>query len=1219
MHKFFYNTYLFFNKNKALGILFAFVFLIFCSYLGSKIKFDEDVTRIIPKSEQGNITTQVIKQLNFSDKITVLIEKNDSVSLDPALSLAQSFYDTIKTDSIFIDDIQGYIDEDLMDQTYQFVNQNLPLFLDRKDYDQIQLKLTTDSLKKQVEQNFNTLLSPTGFIASKYIQNDPLGITFIGLKKLQSQISGSDFRLVNGFITSADSSKILLFISPNASISDSNINTQFVDFLSKIQNNLNEEYKGKAQINLYGSALVANANAKQIKTDIFTTIIISMSTLMVLLIIFYRRISIPIIIFIPSIFAGVFAIAILSLLKPSISAISLSISAVLVGITIDYALHILTHYKRHTNVQALYKEISKPLIMSASTNAVAFLCLLFVHSEALIDLGIFASIAILGSAIFSLLIIPHIYKPTKQLSNSTYLDKIASYPFEKSKFLIFGCLAIILVSLFTFNKVGYNNDLSALNYMPSDLKEVENKLDNLTHNNAKSIYVVAYGKSFDQVLDSHQKVELLLKQELSKKQIIQFTAPQKAIKSVSNQIEDYNTWNNFWAINKQNVVTTLVTEGKKFGFADEAHATFYNQLHRSITPLNLSDFTSAKALASNDFIVEKDGFFTISTVVKLDESMREQFIKQVEQLENVLAIDRKQLNETYLGQLKNDFNNLIDYSVLAIVFILWLFFRRFEWVLFSMLPILFTGLVTAGLMGLFNLEFNIFSAIVCTLVFGHGVDFSIFMTSALQKEYTTGKNELQTYRTSILLAVLTTVLAIGALIFAKHPALLSIASVSLIGVFAAVIISFVFYPLFFKITVVNRVSKGLSPITLRLLILSVLFFVFYGIISLTVSIIGRLLFFGLPISSKKKQNLFSTLMSNYMKCIIYLSPYIKNKFDNPYQEDFKKPAVIIANHASFLDTLLIGMRVPKIIFFVNDWVWNSPVFGRIVRAAGFYPTSLGIENGAELLKDKIAMGYSIVVFPEGTRSYNNSIQRFHKGAFYLAQQLKLDILPFYIHGNSEVLPKGDFIVYDGKLSTTVGKRIKYNDDIFGETYKERTKLVSKHFKMEFNQLRNRLENENYFKKKLLWSYLYKEEDIIKAVTTDFNINKGIYHQLNSFFSPKDKFVHWADNYGQIDFILALQQANRKIYSVIFDHDKRTVAKSNYLRANRYISFLENEPEGITKLLISKQMTADSVEINKLALFTDIVVIHNAVLHQELYKLGFQIKFQKDSIIHFVKN
>lgn len=138
----------------------------------------------------------------------------------------------------------------------------------------------------------------------------------------------------------------------------------------------------------------------------------------------------------------------------------------------------------------------------------------------------------------------------------------------------------------------------------------------------------------------------------------------------------------------------------------------------------------------------------------------------------------------------------------------------------------------------------------------------------------------------------------------------------------------------------------------------------------------------------------------------------------------------------------MAMTTHKIVYLVNDWVYESPIFGKLVKALGFYPVSQGIENGMEKLREKVKNGYSLMVFPEAKRSYDNDIKRFHKGAFYLAEQFDLDIVPVYIHGNSEVLPKGDFIIYDGAITVKVGDRINKDDLSLGTNYSERTKKIN---------------------------------------------------------------------------------------------------------------------------------------------------------------------------------
>lgn len=1224
MHNFFIRVHFFIQKNKLLSLAVAFLFLLVFGFFASKIRFEEDITRIIPKNENSDVATKVIKQLNFSDKITVIIEKDKNGSIDDLTETATNFIDSLKSCKPYIKNIQGKVEDENIQQTFDFVYQNLPYFLDENDYATLEKKLTNDSISKQVENNYKTLISPTGIIAKDFIVNDPLGISFIALKKLQQLSIGDDFILKDGFIITKDESTLLLFINPKLSGSETEKNTLFVEELNKIKSQFNSLNNGKVSLDYFGSSLIAVANAKQIKTDIITTILVSLGTLMLILIVFYRKILIPVIIFIPTIFGVVTAIACLYFLRQTISAISLSVGAVLLGVTIDYSLHILTHYKHHNDLKTVYKDITMPLIMSSTTTALAFLCLLFVNSEALKDLGIFAAISVIVSAFFSLLIIPHLYKPKDSLlpAKENILDKVAKFSFENNKALIGITCIIIVLSFFTFGKVTFNNNLSDLNFIPDDIKKTEEKLEKRTNLTSKSIYLAAYGNSIEEAIQNNGKLFDKLSNQKADNKIINFSSIGGIVLSKEAQEEKLKLWNAFWSNNKKQFVqNALISHGNAIGFKPEMHQGFYNLLNQKFELLNFEDYKNITALYLDEFVASKNGFYTITSVAKVSDAQRDKFVSSIETKSNVLAIDRQQMNETFLGKLRDDFNSLVNYSFIAVVLILFVFFRRIELVLVSTIPIVLTGVVTAGVMWFFNIQLNIFSTIVCTLIFGHGVDFSIFMTSALQKEYTTGKNEMPTYRTSIILAALTTILAIGALVFAKHPALKSISSVSLIGVFAALLITFIFYPLLFRICFINRVKKGKSPITLRLLIHSTLSFLYYGLGGLFFSFFGKMFLFLIPVNKERKMMWFRIIISNFMKSVLYSNPFMNKKIINNFKEDFSKPAVIISNHTSFLDILAVGMITPKIIYLVNDWVYNSPFFGKIVKLAGYYPASQGIEGSVEHLRDKIEKGYSLMIFPEGTRSNTNEINRFYKGAFYLAEHFNIDILPVYIHGNSETLPKGDHIIYDDNITVVIDKRIKADDKSFGENYSQRTKSINKYFRTEFNKLRQEFEGENYFKDKLFLSFLYKEREIISEVKSDFLVNKNNYYKLNSFINPDAKILHIASDYGQIDVLLCLQQAKRKIKSYNQNLEKRAISNSSYLVQKYTINYVDTIEKDIlendTLLISDNNFNFDQISRN-LNNFQTVILLNSSNLLHKFEQTSFEIHSSDGDIIVFKK-
>mgnify|MGYP003498850754 FL=1 len=1221
MHHYFLQIHHFVQRNKLLATGIALAFLLVFGFFASKITFEEDITRIIPKNDQSDLTAKVLKQLNFSDKITVIIEKDKNGTVDDLAETATVFLDSIALCTDYIKEIQGKVEDENIQETFDFVYNNLPLFLDDADYAQIDKKLNSDSISVQVERNYRTLISPTGIVAKEFILNDPLGISFIALKKLQQLSVGDEFQLKNGFLVTKDESKLLLFITTKLSGTETEKNTLFVEKLNAVKSNLNAQFKGKATVDYFGASLIAVANAKQIKHDIITTIFVSLGTLMLILILFYRKVLIPVIIFIPTIFGVAVAIASLYFIKTTISAISLSVGAVLLGVTIDYSLHILTHYKNNNDLKTFYKDITMPLIMSSTTTALAFLCLLFVNSEALKDLGIFAAISVVVSALFSLLIVPHLYKPkASDVNKKTILDKAASFSFERNKFLIISSVLLIVISFFTFGNVKFNNNLSELNFIPTEIKKAEAKLEGTTNLTSKSIYLASYGNSMEEALQQNNKLFKNLSAKKKEKAILNFSSLGGIVLPKEMQQLKIDKWNSFWTPEKKALIqSNLISSGTAIGFKPQSHQHFYDLLKSKFAPIGFDEYAKVKAFFLEEFVSEKDGFYTVSSIVKVSNEQRDAFVNKISTEEKVISIDRQQMNETFLGKLRDDFNDLVNYSLIAVILVLFVFFRRIELVIISTIPIIITGLVTAGIMGIFDIQLNIFSTIVCTLIFGHGVDFSIFMTSALQKQYTTGKDEMPTYRASIILAALTTILAIGALIFAEHPALKSISSVSLIGVFAALLITFIFYPILFKICVFNRVKKGKSPITLRLLIHSTLSFIYYGLGGFLLSLVGELVMKIIPLKRETKMMWFRRTMSKFMKSVLYSNPFVNKKVVNDYKETFEKSSVIISNHTSFLDTLAVGMLSPKIIFLVNDWVYNSPFFGRAVKLAGFYPVSQGVEGSVEHLREKVEQGFSLMVFPEGSRSEDGNIQRFHKGAFYLAEHFNLDVLPIFIHGNSDALPKGDHIIYDENTTVVIGKRIKADDASFGTAYSERTRKINHYFREQFGLLRNTFEDENYFKNKLFLSFLYKEYEVVKEIKSDFQQKKALYFKLNNYIPEDAKILHLANDYGQLDVLLALQQPKRKIFSFIENEEKRNIAAANYLLKKRKIVYIDDvlEDKQYETLLISNE---NAFSLNKMELesLKQVILISQLELKNHFIGLGFEEDTVEQDLLVFKK-
>jgi len=111
-------------------------------------------------------------------------------------------------------------------------------------------------------------------------------------------------------------------------------------------------------------------------------------------------------------------------------------------------------------------------------------------------------------------------------------------------------------------------------------------------------------------------------------------------------------------------------------------------------------------------------------------------------------------------------------------------------------------------------KFNIVNIILATFIFGQGDDYTIFMTEGCRQEFADGKPVLREYKSSILLSALIMFIGIGTLIVARHPALRSLAEVTIIGMGCVVLMAWIIPPMMFRL--LFRFSK-------RTLLLALLF------------------------------------------------------------------------------------------------------------------------------------------------------------------------------------------------------------------------------------------------------------------------------------------------------------------------------------------------------------------------------------------------------------
>ncbi|HSB06366.1 MAG TPA: lysophospholipid acyltransferase family protein [Thermodesulfobacteriota bacterium] len=169
----------------------------------------------------------------------------------------------------------------------------------------------------------------------------------------------------------------------------------------------------------------------------------------------------------------------------------------------------------------------------------------------------------------------------------------------------------------------------------------------------------------------------------------------------------------------------------------------------------------------------------------------------------------------------------------------------------------------------------------------------------------------------------------------------------------------------------------------------------------------------------------------------------------------ESPYIFMSNHQGSYDIFaFLGYLPFQFKWLAKKELFSIPVIGWAMTAAGYI--SIDREGTRETVKamnkaaQKIREGMSVVIFPEGTRSADGSIQPFKKGGFTLAIKSKVPIVPMAIAGSREIMPKDKLTLNPGEIRVRIGQPIETEHCSMKDRtplMEEVSKAISSNFKL----------------------------------------------------------------------------------------------------------------------------------------------------------------------------
>lgn len=232
-------------------------------------------------------------------------------------------------------------------------------------------------------------------------------------------------------------------------------------------------------------------------------------------------------------------------------------------------------------------------------------------------------------------------------------------------------------------------------------------------------------------------------------------------------------------------------------FFDDVRNSFDSLKNQNISsPLTVADLPSAL----RDQFVGKNGEFLLEVYPNIDvwqHANQEKFINQLQTIDPDVTGAPVQLYE-YESLLKNSYIQAAWYSLIAIAIMVFIHFRSLTAVILALLPVALGALWLVGLMGCFNIQFNLANIMTLPLVIGIGVTNGIQILNRFAEERTPGILSRSTGK-AVLVSGLTAIAGFGSLVLAKHRGIHSLGEVMAMGIALCMIAALTFLPAFLNL------------------------------------------------------------------------------------------------------------------------------------------------------------------------------------------------------------------------------------------------------------------------------------------------------------------------------------------------------------------------------------------------------------------------------------
>jgi predicted exporter len=652
--------------------------------------------------------------------------------------------------------------------------QALPELLDESDYPDLTARIEEAALSRRLAVCRLDLLRPGGEFRQKWVATDPLGISELMLQRVRRLAGAAGFhgRLRGERLWSEDGRHLLVLVETDVPVTNATAGRRL---LAALRTALAETAPSpRHRAGIVSGHVHAVDNEQVLRRDIAVTAAAAAIGFFLLFLLAFRDWRA----------IHVFAMPILGVLTALVvtvavwrrpAAIVVGLAVTVVGIALDYAIHVFVAVKSSgADPATALRRIRRPLVFGALTTLGVFLAFAFTNTPAYRQLAVATATGICGAVFYSLYILPGWVGGGARAWRPRWLGPTGAMP-TRGLWL----WAVVLVALAAaVPRLRLDADLRRLDGVTVATRQTEAAFRERWGESTEAAVVVA-APTRDAAIGIHE--DLLAAAEAAS--ISGYRSPALLLVSATARGARRDRWREFWRKHREVLSERLARLGVEQGFTPDAFAPFFAWLEAEMSapPANLLAEPAIADLCSP--FVGKHGRLQQMLAFFPDTPENRQILATAAVAHPGTDIISPRAFSDFLAvRVLSDAQRVAMIGAVLVLVLSWVCLRRLSRVLVALSPVLAAVLAIAGGHGWLSLPVGPTTLVAGIVVLGLAIDYGIF--AVLAAEENDGAMPVST-RAALLLSMLTTVVGSAVLLLAQHPALRPVGWTISLGIPAA--------------------------------------------------------------------------------------------------------------------------------------------------------------------------------------------------------------------------------------------------------------------------------------------------------------------------------------------------------------------------------------------------------------------------------------------------